>query len=1267
MKTRAQISFLLWIVLMFVIPALGQDLSIYPNLLGQGLFDVNTPVWSKEAKDFVIKGRTADRTSKYEDAVIYYEKALARYESDGKTPKNAPEILRLHSRIAVLLLRHLRETTKAEDHFKKIVDLACTDRKGTLQRIDALYNLADCALKRGRLRMHAWRDWQEAYRKAAMAVAVLRLTKTRAKKERAPQRVMDEINAKMRAAERDLAHQKARKAVFWNEAFDQWQSAVKYCDEIVDVAEKAAQTVLSDAEKKDWIGKALIMAAHALWFSDRLYEAEEYCRRIGATVSRSTSDAEPKDTDGKPGLEKPKEDPKRDEERAKKYTAAMLARFVENLLTPDELLARIRKERFSGASASDVFVEAWFEGRIDVEWYFVALDELKRTLGWISLDQRCRIDPKPECARVLGAAPKRAMDHYKRACEAAKFYKQQPKVAENEALTKVIDEKLSFVALEVAEYLLQERRLKDVGRYCRKARDYAAPHKLVWFQQRAEICLAELARALGRYEKALEHIKLAAACNPKGHSVEDPRLSLVRARTLRDMGDVEGAMTEYGSAEARLTGALKDAAAMELGMMTRENMGAYRSELFDQEDDLLLHGRAGRWFEQALRFFMGRPALILQYCSVDASDLLRGLRDVPVLHKRLTEIFLASDRPDWKAPALLAKNDHKAALDQYIAMERNIKETGDFSRLPACYTGQGLCCERAGRFNDAAMLYQKAIDLIEDTRASLSRNERSKFLSAASAGGPRTAPYEGLARVLLKAGRFADAVVICEKIRDRAFADKMLSESDELPPAIPEDVRAVDRKLKTNLAQVRTAMMDDVMRYEGAGLRKHEADWEKARAELRSHIWALHEKYPREAAAVYPEDVHLEKSSLLNDERVIYYEVTDEALLVFVLKGRKVVKVMTKDVTRADLDKLIGEMRSGIKKHPHAKAWDLYVSSSKKLYELLLKDVLAEIPEGAAVIIMPDETLAKIPFGALIIDGTPTIVMRDKAGNVIAEDDFKKKSAKIKAEDIRYSCSGGKFFEDRNTLSYYQSIRTLHMMRERDEKTRPQNNGELLVFADPLFEKGDPRLMRLLNGAWTVDCGGQDEGLNRRAAYATVLTRSLSETFGPKTAIYMGADASKANLKASCEAKGRFGALLFLTHGLYAGAFQDPFLSLANIPVTDPAGGHLSASEVVRKLDFKVDLVALSACQTGRGRIVSGEGMDGLARAFQMSGARTVIVTLWSVTARATVDLMGRFFKHYHSGKEKGEALQLAIREIRQNGWDHPNFWSPMIAYGEAN
>ena len=99
--------------------------------------------------------------------------------------------------------------------------------------------------------------------------------------------------------------------------------------------------------------------------------------------------------------------------------------------------------------------------------------------------------------------------------------------------------------------------------------------------------------------------------------------------------------------------------------------------------------------------------------------------------------------------------------------------------------------------------------------------------------------------------------------------------------------------------------------------------------------------------------------------------------------------------------------------------------------------------------------------------------------------------------------------------------------------------------------------------------------------------------------------------------------------------------------------GILTAQEI-STLDLRgLDLVVLSACQTGLGDIISGEGVFGLQRGFKKAGAKTIIMSLWNVNDDSTMKMMTSFYHHYLEGMSKEEAFRAAQDELRKNSLPH--------------
>jgi CHAT domain-containing protein len=112
--------------------------------------------------------------------------------------------------------------------------------------------------------------------------------------------------------------------------------------------------------------------------------------------------------------------------------------------------------------------------------------------------------------------------------------------------------------------------------------------------------------------------------------------------------------------------------------------------------------------------------------------------------------------------------------------------------------------------------------------------------------------------------------------------------------------------------------------------------------------------------------------------------------------------------------------------------------------------------------------------------------------------------------------------------------------------------------------------------------------------------------------------------------------------------------------------GILRADEI-SGLALHASLVVLSACQTGMGKMIRGEGMIGLSRSFMYAGIPSVVMSLWSVSDQSTSILMKRFYENLLvKNVSKAQALHLArISMIREEQYAHPFFWAPFVLSGD--
>ena len=120
----------------------------------------------------------------------------------------------------------------------------------------------------------------------------------------------------------------------------------------------------------------------------------------------------------------------------------------------------------------------------------------------------------------------------------------------------------------------------------------------------------------------------------------------------------------------------------------------------------------------------------------------------------------------------------------------------------------------------------------------------------------------------------------------------------------------------------------------------------------------------------------------------------------------------------------------------------------------------------------------------------------------------------------------------------------------------------------------------------------------------------------------------------------------------------------------DVQDGILYADEIAKMNLSEVDLLVLSACQSGLGLIVSSEGVFGLQRGFKKAGVNSIVMSLWRVNDDATRILMTEFYKNLAAGHSKRESLtnaQNILRSINNGVYDKPEYWAAFIIIDALN
>jgi CHAT domain-containing protein len=235
----------------------------------------------------------------------------------------------------------------------------------------------------------------------------------------------------------------------------------------------------------------------------------------------------------------------------------------------------------------------------------------------------------------------------------------------------------------------------------------------------------------------------------------------------------------------------------------------------------------------------------------------------------------------------------------------------------------------------------------------------------------------------------------------------------------------------------------------------------------------------------------------------------------------------------------------------------------------------------------------------------------------------------------------------------------------------------LAVIADPVFSFGDPRVKPGSESPVQIATRSLEHGPAASTGVGQLSIARLPFTRWEADQILAVARAG-SNLKAldfrANRAMATSGELSkyryvhFATHGYLDTARAG--LSAIVLSLYDekgnPQDGFLRAHDIYN-LKMPAELVVLSACETGLGKDVRGEGLEGLTRGFMYAGARRVVVSLWNVNDKATAALMQRLYTGMlRTDKTPAAALRAAqIEMLRSGQWQAPYYWAAFVMQGE--
>ncbi len=354
------------------------------------------------------------------------------------------------------------------------------------------------------------------------------------------------------------------------------------------------------------------------------------------------------------------------------------------------------------------------------------------------------------------------------------------------------------------------------------------------------------------------------------------------------------------------------------------------------------------------------------------------------------------------------------------------------------------------------------------------------------------------------------------------------------------------------------------------------------------------------------------------------------------------------DLPKADvITNAVRGVYDNVKQEPDAETNSQLSKASAELAELVLRPVADELT-AARVIVVADGALNYIPFQLLPNPRARTEPMVAKYEVINAP-----------------------------------SASTLGQMRQ-EKRQRPPASKVLVAFGDPVFVSNYSQFKDSNAGELTAQADistrtGQrasrdiemegdkfDPDTIQPLLYSKRELKNLTDIVGPKSAVISGFAASRNTLDTIDLS--RYSVLHFTTHGLLNP--NEPEHSGIFLSMMDANGqrqdGFITMQDVYR-LHAPVDLVVLSACRTGLGKDVRGEGLIGLTRGFMHAGASSVVASLWKVDDEATAELMKHFYANMlQKGMPPAEALRSAQNTLRQNpDWQSPHFWAGFILQGE--
>ena len=613
------------------------------------------------------------------------------------------------------------------------------------------------------------------------------------------------------------------------------------------------------------------------------------------------------------------------------------------------------------------------------------------------------------------------------------------------------------------------------------------------------------------------------------------------------------------------------------------------------------------------------------------------------------------------------------ALDHFGQALQLCRKIGDRPAEATTLYGIAALAERKGQLREACDQMKAALEIIESLRSKGANQQlRASYLSATQEY------YDLYIQALMKLDRLhpaeghaATALQASERARARGLLEMLLEASFDLRQGVDPAMLERERRLQDQIndKDFRRRQLPAAKRNEQAASLTKEI--ETLTAELQGVQAQIRERHPQYAELTQPAPLSLteiQRQALDPDTLLLEYSLVDtqsylwvvsaNALTSFVLPKRAEIETAARrvyELLTARNQASDGETKAEQLKRI-AQADAQFPEAATRLSQMLLGPA-ASLLGRKRLLIVADGLLQFIPFGAL-----PDPAVGDQTTSPY--------QPLIVTHEI----------------VSLPSASTLAVLRRELANRRPAPK-MVAVLADPIFKETDERVVMAGNApgsttaATSADSAARQalrdirraaedlgEGEFQRLIYTRWEADRISSLAPPKQAL-KALDFKASRATALSPDLGQYRIVHFASHSIINNAH--PELSGIVLSLVDEQGrlqdGFLRAHEIYN-LKLPAELIVLSACRTGIGKQIRGEGLISLTRGFMYAGARRVGVNLWSVEDQASAELMVKFYRQMLGPHQMSAAAALRAAQVemwRNRRWSQPYYWSAFVVQGE--